>query len=596
MSDSKKCLDRAWQCLQEDKLDEAAELCSAVLRSAPRNARGLYLRAVASQRAGRPKEAAEDACQAARLRPDLPSVQLMAGSLLCRNKCFGRALAVYEKALDVSPGNVQYHLGAASALRQLGCGDQATAAFLTAASAAASADVGTQAQVQYKLGQHLRSMGDAVYFAQAAQAYARCLELDRGHVLAAFWLPATRKLAASTLREPHDGGYVAGPGEGSAAVDNAMETPATPASAPREYVVGLYNSYAETFDSHLQGALEYRTPTVIVESLRRLFPGRRWDRCLDLGCGTGLSGRAASSVCRRLVGVDLSPAMVLRAREKRVYHRLLVGEVTETVRRLSSRSESASEPGAGLSARHPRARWEVPAMAEEEGGAAVAAVAVGVCGDGGGTGQMLPGTTVAGEASVEDVESPAVGSEDELVPPTEVATLATLPSAPIVTGSGSCGGSSSDGIGGGDLILSCDVFVYVGDLRACFEAVRELVAGDQASAESETDAGRDPRREEPAAVFAFSAEAPPPEAADAGDSGAEKRTTADAANPSHRGYELQGTGRYSHSREYLEMVCRDTGFSVLASSDVILRKNAGVPVPGFVFVTEAAIAFPAPTS
>lgn len=54
--------------------------------------------------------------------------------------------------------------------------------------------------------------------------------------------------------------------------------------------------------------------------------------------------------------------------------------------------------------------------------------------------------------------------------------------------------------------------------------------------------------------------------------------------------------RYSHSREYLEMVCRDAGFSVLASSDVILRKNAGVPVPGFVFVTEVAIAAPAPTS
>lgn len=46
-------------------------------------------------------------------------------------------------------------------------------------------------------------------------------------------------------------------------------------AAPREYVVGLYNGYAETFDSHLQEALEYRTPTVIVESLALLFPGRR---------------------------------------------------------------------------------------------------------------------------------------------------------------------------------------------------------------------------------------------------------------------------------------------------------------------------------
>lgn len=48
-----------------------------------------------------------------------------------------------------------------------------------------------------------------------------------------------------------------------------------PPSAPREYVVGLYNSYAETFDSHLQEALAYRTPAVIVETLAALFPGRR---------------------------------------------------------------------------------------------------------------------------------------------------------------------------------------------------------------------------------------------------------------------------------------------------------------------------------
>lgn len=68
--------------------------------------------------------------------------------------------------------------------------------------------------------------------------------------------------------------YGADSGEENAAADNSMETPATPASAPREYVVGLYNSYAETFDSHLQGALEYRTPTVVVDNLRRLFPGR----------------------------------------------------------------------------------------------------------------------------------------------------------------------------------------------------------------------------------------------------------------------------------------------------------------------------------
>lgn len=62
-------------------------------------------------------------------------------------------------------------------------------------------------------------------------------------------------------------------GTGRAPKNKKSEIP--PAAAPREYVVGLYNAYAETFDSHLQEALEYRTPAVIVESLAVLFPERR---------------------------------------------------------------------------------------------------------------------------------------------------------------------------------------------------------------------------------------------------------------------------------------------------------------------------------
>lgn len=61
---------------------------------------------------------------------------------------------------------------------------------------------------------------------------------------------------------------------------NIADVIEAPPVAPREYVVGLYNSYAETFDSHLQGSLSYRTPTIVVETLSALFPGKRQVRCL----------------------------------------------------------------------------------------------------------------------------------------------------------------------------------------------------------------------------------------------------------------------------------------------------------------------------
>lgn len=80
---------------------------------------------------------------------------------------------------------------AASALRKLGRNEQATAELLKAADASPC-----DAHVQYKLGQHLRSIGDS---SSAEVAYGRALELDPGHALAAFWLPATRRLASGGI-------------------------------------------------------------------------------------------------------------------------------------------------------------------------------------------------------------------------------------------------------------------------------------------------------------------------------------------------------------------------------------------------------------
>ncbi len=50
------------------------------------------------------------------------------------------------------------------------------------------------------------------------------------------------------------------------------------------------------------------------EALRTLRPAKD-DRMLDIGCGTGAAVREAAPAVERAVGVDLSPAMVARARE-----------------------------------------------------------------------------------------------------------------------------------------------------------------------------------------------------------------------------------------------------------------------------------------
>ncbi len=58
----------------------------------------------------------------------------------------------------------------------------------------------------------------------------------------------------------------------------------------------------------------------------------RFGAMLDLGCGTGLAGTAFRSFVDRLVGVDLSPAMIAQAATKGFYDRLVTGDLLHALR------------------------------------------------------------------------------------------------------------------------------------------------------------------------------------------------------------------------------------------------------------------------
>ncbi|MEE4242817.1 MAG: tetratricopeptide repeat protein [Desulfopila sp.] len=92
--------------------------------------------------------------------------------------------------------------------------------------------------------------------------------------------------------------------------------------APVEYVVETFNSYAGRFDSHLQATLQYNVPAALARMLKEVRTEGCFQACLDLGCGTGLSGEACRPLCHALTGVDLSPGMLARAQEKSIYDRI----------------------------------------------------------------------------------------------------------------------------------------------------------------------------------------------------------------------------------------------------------------------------------
>jgi len=109
-----------------------------------------------------------------------------------------------------------------------------------------------------------------------------------------------------------------------AALDgNAQAAPQPPAA----YVQGLFDQYADDFDTHLVGTLGYQGHRVLIEQLPPDAPAR-FAHVLDLGCGTGLCGQGIRARAGRLSGIDLSPAMVERARARGVYDTLQVADIT----------------------------------------------------------------------------------------------------------------------------------------------------------------------------------------------------------------------------------------------------------------------------
>lgn len=105
----------------------------------------------------------------------------------------------------------------------------------------------------------------------------------------------------------------------------AMGRGDTPEKMPDAYVETLFDQNADVFDDILVDQLGYCVPLMLREKVRQLGLGP-FQRLLDLGCGTGLTGVAFSDCAEHLTGVDLSERIVELAFDREVYDDLYVGE------------------------------------------------------------------------------------------------------------------------------------------------------------------------------------------------------------------------------------------------------------------------------
>lgn len=89
----------------------------------------------------------------------------------------------------------------------------------------------------------------------------------------------------------------------------------------------IYRFGSRKYDAIVAGQLGYSAYREVSRAYAK-FADPSAGPILDVGCGTGLTGKAlAALVSAPIDGIDLSPEMVAMARQKQVYRHLFVGDL-----------------------------------------------------------------------------------------------------------------------------------------------------------------------------------------------------------------------------------------------------------------------------
>ena len=205
----------------------------------------------------------------------------------------------------------------------------------------------------------------------------------------------------------------------------------TISSSPDNYVQELFDGYAETFDDQLIGQLQYKTPVLIGDMVKKQTDQTQKYKILDLGCGTGLAGIYLDDLSDHMVGVDLSSKMLKKAEKREIYDELVVSGIEQYLESHDFRP---------------------------------------------------------------------------------------------------------------DIVVSADVFVYIGDLSSIFSFVSQSI--------------------QPNGIFVFSTE----------------------DSPDCESFELRDSGRYAHNEGYIKQLAQEYKFNILENSKMVIRQEANKPIDGQIYL------------
>ncbi|HEV8606724.1 MAG TPA: tetratricopeptide repeat protein [Tepidisphaeraceae bacterium] len=277
---------------------------------------------------GRTEEAMACWREAARLDPKLPEPPYNMGGVLFAQGKPDEAAEYFRRAIEVQPGFSPAHNNLGAVLWSQGKRKEASECFCRAV------------ELNPKYAEAWNNLGsvwdEGGKHEEAMECWTKAIALRPGYAEAHNNLGVAlekRGARAAAIKEWQEASRLRPDWEVPKyylAAAMASDAPA-PTGPPAEYVAKLFDEYADKFDQHLLGTLEYRVPDLLVAAVKRAGASR-FEEVMDLGCGTGLCGEKFRPMAGRMVGVDLSTRMIEKARQRGIYDELMVGGLAEALR------------------------------------------------------------------------------------------------------------------------------------------------------------------------------------------------------------------------------------------------------------------------
>ena len=290
-------IDSVIKLYSNDQIQEALDTAGALIKDYPNEAILYNISGACYASLGQMDTAVNRYEKALDIKPDYADAHNNLAITLQGLDQLDAAVERYKKALAIKPDYAEAHYNLGDTLHKLGQLDASVRSYEKAI--AIKPDY---AEAHNNLGNTLKRLGQ---LDAAVRSYKKALAIKPDYVVPQHMINA---LTGNTSTKP-----------------------------PKEYVKNLFDDYAERFDDSLVKQLQYKLPFLIKELILKLDPPRnKFERVIDLGCGTGLTGKELRDISNNLTGIDISSNMVNKARKLDVYDCLIEGDVVDI---LSSSKE-----------------------------------------------------------------------------------------------------------------------------------------------------------------------------------------------------------------------------------------------------------------